>query len=102
MSGRDEAERAAQRLAELILRRHRGHLRELRLRFVAGGVVLHGVATSPWGKQVALHEVVRGSSFPVVANLIEVQTPTDGPGPAEGPTPCPTTPGSCHPFAGTG
>jgi hypothetical protein len=72
MTDRDNPDDSARQLATLILNRHRGHLRELRIRRVEGGVVLHGVATSFYGKQIALHEVVRGSRFTVVANLIEV------------------------------
>lgn len=58
-------------LAADIRERHRSLLRDLRLEVVDNGVVLHGHAYSFYGKQVALHEVLR-REVPVVANRIAV------------------------------
>jgi hypothetical protein len=67
-------------LATEILKCLRGHLRELCLAVVPGGVVIHGVATSYYGKQLALHEVRLRCDLAVTANQIsveEVASPTD-------------------------
>lgn len=58
-------------LAAAIRERHRCLLRELRIEVVNEGVVLHGHAYNFYGKQVALHEVLR-HEVPVVANRIAV------------------------------
>jgi hypothetical protein len=63
---------AVSKLASDIRQRHRTLLRELRIEVVTGGVVLHGRAYSFYGKQVALHEVMRRSGVTVVANRIVV------------------------------
>ena len=62
---------AASELAADIRSRHRSLLRELRVDVVEGGVILHGHAYSFYGKQVALHEVIRGG-VAVVANRMTV------------------------------
>ncbi len=73
MNSPDDRNAVAQQLAEEVLTRHRSHLRALRIEVIEGGVVLHGTATTYYGKQVAFHEVIRAKRFAVVANLIEVQ-----------------------------
>ncbi len=64
------------RLAAEIRNNHRGHLRELRIEAACGGVVLHGRAGTFYGKQLALHEVLRRGGVVVVANRITVESPT--------------------------
>lgn len=59
-------------LAADIRRRHRGLLRELWIEVGEAGAVLHGLASSFYGKQVALHEVREHAGFVVVANRIVV------------------------------
>ena len=56
--------------------RHRGHLRELTIHPVAGGVVLHGRAVCFYGKQIAFHEVTKLLDEPVLANRIAVEPPS--------------------------
>jgi hypothetical protein len=68
-----DGNRAFQELAAEVRNAHRSHLRELRLEVVLGGVILRGLATSYYGKQLALHEVRRRCSLLVVANRIEVE-----------------------------
>lgn len=58
-------------LAAAILRLHRALVRELRIEVVGGGVVLRGRAATFYGKQLALHEVLR-RGLVVVANDIVV------------------------------
>jgi hypothetical protein len=58
-------------LAAAILRLHRSLVRELRIEVVGGGVVLRGRAATFYGKQLALHEVLR-RGLAVVANDIVV------------------------------
>ena len=67
-----EQRAAARELAAEVRRRHRGLLRELWIEVDAGGFVLHGHASSFYGKQVAFHEVLRLGAGPVVANRIAV------------------------------
>ena len=67
----DDRAAAATHLASDIRERHRSQLRDLRIEVVAGGVVLHGRATTFYGKQVAQHEVMR-HAVAVVANRIVV------------------------------
>lgn len=66
---------ALEQLASEIRARHRSHLRELRLEATDAGVVLHGLARSFYGKQIAFHEVIGGGNFRVAGNLIRVQPP---------------------------
>jgi hypothetical protein len=67
-----DLEQALAQLAADIRNGHRGHLRELRIEVVDGGVVLRGRAGTFYGKQVALHEVRRRCEFAVLANHITV------------------------------
>jgi hypothetical protein len=57
-------------LATEIRLRHRSLLQALRIELVEDGVVLHGRAYTFYGKQIALHEILRRVA--VVANRIEV------------------------------
>ena len=58
--------------ADVIRNRHRSHLRELQIKVVDGGVILYGVSVNFYGKQLALHEVIRVCQMLVLANRIEV------------------------------
>jgi len=71
ITGPNDLEGVVQLLGEEIQRRHRSHLRDLRIEVVEGGVILHGRAVTFYGKQIAFHEVSR--RLAVVANRIEVQ-----------------------------
>jgi hypothetical protein len=62
-------------LAAEIRNRHRAHLRVLHLETVRGQLIIRGVATSYYGKQLALHETRRRCSMTVVANEVIVQEP---------------------------
>ena len=53
--------------------RHRALLREFWIEVGDAGAVLHGRASSFYGKQVALHEVRRHAEVVVVANRIMVE-----------------------------
>jgi hypothetical protein len=59
-------------VATEIRNRNRGHIRELRIKIVEGGVILYGVCMSFYGKQIAFHEVRRICRMVVLANRIEV------------------------------
>jgi hypothetical protein len=65
-------ERALHQLATSVLKRHRSHLRELRIVVVEDGVILQGNAVTFYGKQIALHEVRSECKCVVVGNQIEV------------------------------
>lgn len=60
-------------LAADIRRRHRGLLKDLVIVVHDGRAELHGRATTFYGKQVALHEVLRLGGLRVVANRIVVE-----------------------------
>jgi len=60
-------------LAAEICQCHRSHLRKLWFDVVLKCVIIRGVATSYYGKQLALHEVRRRCTMLVVANQIEVE-----------------------------
>ena len=60
-------------LAADIRRRHRGLLKELLIVVHDGRAELHGRATTFYGKQVALHEVLRRAGLPMAANRIVVE-----------------------------
>ena len=68
----DERTMTANDLAAAIHRRFRSLIGELRIEVVEGGVVLHGLAYSFYGKQIALHEVRQHGAFVVLANRITV------------------------------
>lgn len=72
LSRLDSRECGPGELAAGIRNCHRGHLRELWLEVVLGGVVICGVATSSYGKQLALREVRRRCGLRVAANRIVV------------------------------
>jgi hypothetical protein len=59
-------------LAADILRRFRCHVGALSIDLAAGGLVLHGLAFSYYGKQLVLHEVMTRARFPIRANCVEV------------------------------
>ena len=59
-------------LAGEIRTRHRARIRTLWLDVVRGEVLIRGVATCYYGKQLALDEVRRRCHLPVAANRIEV------------------------------
>jgi hypothetical protein len=69
--GPGNSDGAVEALAADIQRRYRGHIRELIIEVVEGGLVLSGVARSYYGKQIALHEV-RRTRHRVVANRMKV------------------------------
>jgi hypothetical protein len=73
-----EPDRALAALAAEIRDRHRAHLRALRIDTVRGALVIRGVATSFYGKQLALSEIRRRCSLTVVANEVEVLEPAGG------------------------
>ena len=70
-----ERDRALARLAAEIRNLHRSHLLLLRFDAVLDRLVIRGVATSFYGKQLAFHETKRRCSLPVVANEIVVREP---------------------------
>ncbi|MBP3955172.1 hypothetical protein J8F10_07745 [Gemmata sp. G18] len=70
-SGRGLREWAAE-----ICHDHRNHLRELWFKVVPRGIVICGSARTYYGKQLALYELRRRCSVPVVANQIEVEDPS--------------------------
>jgi hypothetical protein len=72
MPGLRDPDAITRQVAAEVRNRHRSHHRELRIERVEGGVVLHGRATSYYGKQVAFHEVSSRCRLVVVANRIEV------------------------------
>src|SRR4051794_8710311 len=51
---------------------HRAAIRELRIELTDGGAVLHGRASSFYGKQLAFHEVTRRGRLTVIANRVVV------------------------------
>lgn len=51
---------------------HRGLLRDLILELTPNGIILHGFATSFYGKQMAQEEILRTGSWPIVENRIVV------------------------------
>ncbi|HSQ57984.1 MAG TPA: hypothetical protein VLM40_19830 [Gemmata sp.] len=59
-------------IAAAIREQHRDVIRELRLVYIEGGVIIHGKATSFYGKQVAFHELKRRMKLEVLANAIVV------------------------------
>lgn len=68
-----DLERGLEVLAGEIRARHRGRIRDLWLDVMRGEVLIRGVATCYYGKQLALDEVRRRCRLPVAANLIEVE-----------------------------
>jgi hypothetical protein len=70
-------EAVVRRAAADVLARYRGHLHELRIEVVEGGVIIRGRAVSFYGKQIAFHEVIRRVGQVVLANEVEVQLPTE-------------------------
>jgi len=68
-----EPKRTLQQLATEVRNAHRDVIRELRLDYVEGGLILRGVATSYFGKQFAFHEVKRRCRLKVLANQIVVR-----------------------------
>jgi hypothetical protein len=72
---RTEPDRALAVLAAEIRNRHRAHLRALWIETVRGALIIRGVATCFYGKQLALSEIRRRCSLTVVANEVEVQEP---------------------------
>jgi hypothetical protein len=62
------------RVAEDIVKQHRSHLRDLEILLTRRGIILHGLARSYYGKQLAFHEVSRRLGMRVIANHIVVQT----------------------------
>lgn len=53
-------------------RRVGGRVRDLRIVFAAGGIVLQGRATTYHAKQLAQHAVMELARLPILANDIEV------------------------------
>jgi hypothetical protein len=49
-----------------------GLIREFRLVVVNGGLILRGRTYTYYAKQIAQHEVMQGSTLPILANEIEV------------------------------
>lgn len=78
-------ERHPGELAAEIRNCHQSRLRELWLEVVPGGVVIRGVATSYYGKQLALHEVRRRCGLRVTANRIVVVEALPTPAPPSDP-----------------
>jgi hypothetical protein len=70
-----EPDRALAALAVEVRNRHRAHLRTLRIDRLRGVLIIRGVATSFYGKQLALAEIRRRCSLTVVANEVVVQEP---------------------------
>jgi hypothetical protein len=60
-------------IAADIVRRHRNHLQELEILLTNHGLILHGVALSYYGKQLAFHTVEQRLGMRVVANYIVVK-----------------------------
>jgi hypothetical protein len=52
--------------------RVRGRVRDLAIRLVNNGLVLHGQAVTYYAKQIAQHAVMAVCDFPIWANEIEV------------------------------
>lgn len=67
-------EEATARVAEDIVKQHRSHLRDLEILVTRRGIILHGLARSYYGKQLAFHEVSRRLGMRVIANHIAVET----------------------------
>jgi hypothetical protein len=63
-----EIDRLATRAGAML----RGRVKGLRIEVRGGGVVLRGTASSFYGKQLAQHAVMTGTSLPIVRNEIEV------------------------------
>jgi hypothetical protein len=72
-SHQTDLQQTLEQLAADIRARYRDVLRELRLDFVEGGLILRGRATRFYGKQIAFHEVKRLSRLVVLANQIVVE-----------------------------
>ena len=70
-----DQERALAGLATEIRNRHRNHLRALRLDAVRDQLIIRGVATSYYGKQLALQETRNRCPLTVLANEVVVQEP---------------------------
>ena len=62
------------RVAQDIVKQHRSHLRDLEILITRRGIILHGLARSYYGKQLAFHEVSRRLGMRVIANHIVVET----------------------------
>jgi hypothetical protein len=67
-------EEATARVAQEIVKQHRSHLRDLEILVTRRGIILHGLARSYYGKQLAFHEVSRRLGMRVIANHIVVAT----------------------------
>ncbi len=68
----DAVSSSEDRLEELIRRRVGNRVRNLRVRFLPGGLVLQGRAVNFHAKQVAQQAVMELAPGPIVANEIEV------------------------------
>jgi hypothetical protein len=60
------------RLESLLQRRLGNRVRDLRVQFLAGGLLLQGRASTYHAKQLAQHAAMEMSALPIVANDIEV------------------------------
>jgi hypothetical protein len=74
---RTDLDRTLAALATEIRNRHRNHLRVLQLDVVRNHLIIRGVATSYYGKQLALQETKSRCSLTVLANEVEVQEPAE-------------------------
>lgn len=63
----------AERLEALLNRRLGNRIRDLRVQVLAGGIVLHGRASTYHAKQLATHAAMEVATRPILANDIEVQ-----------------------------
>jgi hypothetical protein len=52
--------------------RYRSYLRDLTIERTPEGLILHGRATSYFGKQMAQEEILREGTWPIVSNRIVV------------------------------
>jgi hypothetical protein len=51
---------------------HRSYLRDLSIERTPDGLILHGRATSYFGKQMAQEEILRRGKWPILSNRIVV------------------------------
>ncbi len=70
----DDSETSLRTMASKIVCGNRAFIAELRVEIRAGGVVLHGLAYSYYGKQLAQELVLHWGMLPIVANQIVVTT----------------------------
>jgi hypothetical protein len=59
-------------LAAIIRSHHRGHLRDLNIELTPEGIILHGKASSFYGKQMAQEEILRQGAWTILENRIVV------------------------------